>query len=357
MPIIDFETFHFPHRYGLPNAVHTLDCTWSDIILAAVTVGRKNWEWVTKYGPLSEHEMAFRINMILAFLEENSSREIERTDNFITLDPSEKVAISYFLGLVGTKLIAEKVFNIPWLMHLDVYTKFATGTDKVYLEKWISERNTRPDLIGLDKRRDWVVIEAKGRTNNMGLTSLQKAKDQTKNIKTINGQYPTLRFANSTYFSRNIWNFSLVDPEEYHENAPDIEITLGQFYRDYYSTIYNFLQHDDTEKIEYENNSYIVRELQGTSVKIGIESNLFSTIKEISHNDQMFENAVYNAIPIQPKTKDSTENKPTSFEKNQYIDDIKLEDETDTQINSNKLGNLKISSSVSVGTDGIIVIN
>ncbi|GAQ17859.1 lipoprotein [Oceanobacillus picturae] len=356
MPIIDFKTLHFPPRYGLADKIHTLDCTWSDIILAAVTVGRKNWEWVTRYGTLSEHEMVFRIKMILAFLEENPYGEIERTDNLITLDPSEKVAISYFLGLVGTKLIAEKVFNIPWLMHLDVYTNFATGSDRVFFEKWITDRNTRPDLIGLDVRRDWVVIEAKGRTNNMGYTSLLEAKDQTKNIKTINGQYPALRFANSTYFSRNIWNFSLVDPEEYHENAPDIDITLGQFFRDYYSTIYNFLQHDETEKIEYENNSFTVRELKGTNVKIGIESNFFNTIKESSHNEQMFENAVLNSQPIQPETRDLTEDKPTSFEKNKYVDDIKIEDETDIDINSNKPSNIKISSSVSVGSDGIIVI-
>ncbi|MBY6054529.1 hypothetical protein [Cytobacillus firmus] len=244
-------------------------------------------------------------------------------------------------------------------MHLDVYTNFATGSDKVFFEKWITDRNTRPDLIGLDKRREWVVIEAKGRTNSMGPLNLLEAKEQTKNIKTINGQYPILRFANSTYFRRNIWNFSLLDPEEYNESAPDIEITQGQFYRDYYSTIYNFLQHDDTEKIEYDNNSFLVRELKGTGIKIGIKSEFFSVLNETNCDEQLIEKAFLNIVPKPSETKDSLEDKYKSLEENPNIKDSTKN--IGGEIRNNKRNNIQTNniisknSNTSVGIDGILV--
>ena len=330
MPIINFEALHFPYKYGLGNTVHTLNCTWSDILLAAVTVGRKNWEWVTKNGVLSEREMSFRINMILAFLKENSRSQIVRTQNFITLDPSEKVAISYFLGLVGTKLMAEKVFNVPWLMHLDVYTRFATGSDRVFIEKWKEHCNIRPDLIGLDTNGDWVVVEAKGRTNNMSHINLAKAKSQTENIRKINGQDPILRFANSTYFSQNIWHFSLLDPEEFHESAPDIEITQGQFLRDYYATIFHFLQHKESEKIKYNNHFFTVRTLKGTTVKVGIETNLFSNLKEYQYDEQIVEEVILSSC-----------------------DDFKYTEDNNYDYKEKKKNIL--NNHISVGNDGVII--
>lgn len=330
---INFDTKSFPTHYGLSDSTHTLNCTWADILLAAITVGRKNWKWVLKYGQESEHEMAFRIHMLLSFLQENSKGEIERTESFKTLDPSEKVAISYFLGLIGTKLIAEKQFGIPWIMHLDVYTKFAMGPDKVTIDKWKDDSNVRPDLIGLNKSKNWVVIEAKGRSNNLGLTKLSEAKDQTKNIKKINGQYPYLRFANSTFFKKDVWTFSLIDPEEYYKDAPSLEISYGQFLRDYYFNIFNILKTNSTYSFVHNDSLFVVTELSGTNLFLGMLYDIYYRLLEIElTDDKMFEELIMNS----------------------------LKNNEDNWIDSNQIRNSSHSFDedydIAVGNDGIIVI-
>jgi hypothetical protein len=47
---------------------------------------------------------------VWANLREEANAWIVRSDAFLGLDPSEKCAISYFLGLTVAKLLAERLF-------------------------------------------------------------------------------------------------------------------------------------------------------------------------------------------------------------------------------------------------------
>jgi hypothetical protein len=48
-------------------------------------------------------------------------QKLVRTDAFMQMDPTEKGALNYFLGLVACKLFASKLLDAPWTLHLDVY--------------------------------------------------------------------------------------------------------------------------------------------------------------------------------------------------------------------------------------------
>jgi hypothetical protein len=72
------------------------------------------------------------------------------------LDPSEKSAVSYFVGLTVAKLLAHRLLDVPWLMHLDVYRRDLQP---------VLHGGGKPDLVGQNGAGQWVAIESKGRTH------------------------------------------------------------------------------------------------------------------------------------------------------------------------------------------------
>jgi hypothetical protein len=94
---------------------------------------------------------------------------VARSDAFKDLDPLEKAAVTYFLGLAVAKLLAARLLSVPWLVHLDrvVHT----------LGIRLSGRS-RPDLIGYGHSRGWIVVEAKGRSSKLpqGYFSVRRHK-------------------------------------------------------------------------------------------------------------------------------------------------------------------------------------
>ncbi|OZQ68873.1 hypothetical protein CA600_05485 [Paenibacillus sp. VTT E-133280] len=270
-----YSTQHFPHHFKLKDGWHDLHFGWADVLHAALTVGRKSWDWVMQYSNYSINEMSFRINMIEAFLCVRGN-SVVRTPAFANLDPSEKTAISYFLGLVGAKLITHKKFDVPWLMHVDVYVNASAGTDRITIKKWREDSNERPDLIGINKRGEWIVTEAKGRQNHVS-SALDKAKQQTLNLKKIDGEYPVLRFGMLTYFKNEIWTSDLVDPYEFIETAPNLDISKGQFFKDYYAPIFALLK-SRGELLELNEDGFYTAQLPNTKLIIGLDSSIYNVM-------------------------------------------------------------------------------
>ena len=115
--------------------------SWAELCRAAVTVGRRNWTDVFKFGTYSVLEMLWRVAMVRANLTESATGYLLRSEAFRSLDRSEKGAVSYFLSLTLTKLLAERLFEVSWLLHVDVYR------DLVRIEL---DPTRRPDFVGVD---------------------------------------------------------------------------------------------------------------------------------------------------------------------------------------------------------------
>jgi hypothetical protein len=62
----------------------------------------------------------FRWSLVRMALQQRGARgqKLVRTDAFEQMDPTEKGAINYFLGLLGCKLFASKLLDWPWTLHL-----------------------------------------------------------------------------------------------------------------------------------------------------------------------------------------------------------------------------------------------
>src|SRR5438105_5261988 len=152
---IAYESEDFVAGSGATNGPSVLNTSWDDLLWAALTVGRPNRQYVFRHGAASLYEALFRWSLIRMALEQRGIRasRLRRTAAARTLDPSEKGAVNYFLGLAVCKLFADRLLDAPWLLHFDVF--------RPLLNPALIGRS-RPDLVGQTINGRWVVLECKG---------------------------------------------------------------------------------------------------------------------------------------------------------------------------------------------------
>lgn len=226
---IPFQTEDFPSGM-VSNGPSELSVTWDDIVWAAVTVGRPNRNYVFRHGNASVYEAIFRWSLVRMALEQSSLRSyrLHRTEAAKTLDPTEKGAVNYFLGMIFCKLFASKLLNISYLLHLDVF--------RPMLDVQLKGRS-RPDLIGKDKKTNqWHAFECKGRISKPDSKTKTKAKDQAMRLISVDGNPCRLHIGAITYFNSDALNFYWRDPAPDEKNKIHIQLNDDDW-RYYYSPI------------------------------------------------------------------------------------------------------------------------
>ena len=231
---IEYESEDFPVPGPVPNGAAALTATWDDLLWAAITVGRPNRYYVLRGGVSSLYELIFRASAVRLAIEQRSPNgwRLWRTPAARNLDPSEKGALNYFLGLTMCKLFAEKLLGAPWLLHLDVFRQFLNPA-------FLSGRS-RPDLVGLTLNGEWVAMESKGRVSPPSATDRDRAKIQAGRIVTIAGSPVQWNIAGFAYFRNESLRFHWRDPKggsEEPPNAVHLRVSDDDFWRGYYEPV------------------------------------------------------------------------------------------------------------------------
>jgi hypothetical protein len=228
---IPFESQDFPQAYSLGN-IGVLNTNWDDILWSALTVGRPNRAYVFQHSSASFYEAVFRCSLVKMAVRQNNPNSLRsflyRTSAFRTLDPSEKGAINYFLGLTFCKLFAASLLNTPWLLHLDVFRSH-------FDIEMVLHSRSRPDLIGKENNSQsdiWHVFECKGRANQPSQDVLDKAKAQAQRLIAVNNNTCTLHIGTITHFREDVLNFYWIDPEPIDKSP--VELTLTEKDWSYY---------------------------------------------------------------------------------------------------------------------------
>lgn len=272
MPVINYNATRFPGAYHPQLAGrHGLDFTWAELVWSAISVGRRELLHIFRHGPFSAFEMVYRAAMVYANLCQTASDTLTRSSAYDGLDPSEKSAISYFMGMTLSKLVADKLLNVPWLMHLDVY--------RDELDPTMIFGNSRPDLIGQTPGGDWIAIESKGRTNEFDVKAFTSAKAQAENLASVQGVAPTLRIALMAYFSDGILQCSIDDPEKrktsIKDEPIDIPLTKERLLEGYYRPFREWLlEAPDTRIEEIGNHRYRIGYMPEVDVSVGVTEDL-----------------------------------------------------------------------------------
>jgi hypothetical protein len=215
--------------------------SWEELCRAAITVGRRRWADVLQFGTYSVLESMWRVAMIRANLVEEPNGHVRKSAAFVSLDPSEKSAVSYFLGLTVTKLITERLFGVAWLLHLDVYRQFLNPTIAL---------SNKPDFVGLNSAAHWIVIESKARTNLANSELIDTAKRQTRSVRQVGGQMPVLRAAIVVDFAYGPLRARVRDPDEFEPDATDIPVEAHELVRAYYRPLVRLIQRLPHERRE-----------------------------------------------------------------------------------------------------------
>ena len=144
------------------------------------------------------------------------------------MDPTEKGAVSYFLGMTICKLFASRFLHTPWLLHLDVF--------RSQLDPATLGGRSRPDLVGQDATSAWHAFECKGRSSIPNAADRRKAKRQAQRLVRVDSTDCSLHVGAISYFRRDELEFHWRDPDaEEAERLEPIKVSLPEdAWRHYY---------------------------------------------------------------------------------------------------------------------------
>lgn len=195
---VDRFTGHLPNGMTSPSSGnHRVGM--ARLVWAATTIG------TTPFGPRLQAgralEVQWRGAMIRASIQPGPPY-CQRSPRYARLDPSEKGAVSFFLGQAQAKLFAHDFFHVSRFVHYDAYLAYQ-GRPR---------RRTRPDFIGFYGRRVAIGVEAKGRSLGFGRNLIADAKRQASSLPAIRGHPLSATYVHVAYFYRDQWRAYLEDP-------------------------------------------------------------------------------------------------------------------------------------------------
>ena len=135
---------------------------------------------------------------------------------------------------------------------------------------------SQPDLIGQNSTGDWIVVEAKGRTNYLNSAALIKAKEQTEMIRSINGKPPVLRVALQAYFDSRL-SVRIDDPSDSKPEALDIKLDMDAAMSRYYA-IAKALTAKSVVRETIGNHQYLTHFDEDSGITIGVEVPLSESV-------------------------------------------------------------------------------
>lgn len=294
---IEFVSEGFPIPGPVANGADTLSVTWDDLLWAAITVGRPSRHFVFRNGTASLYEALFRASALRMTLEQISpvARRLRRTAAAKSLDPSEKGAVNYFLGLTLCKLFAEMKLDAPWLLHLDVFRN--------RLNPRLLSGRSRPDLIGRTTGGEWVALESKGRVSPPTADAKAKAKEQAERVVSIRGTPVAYRIGGFAYFKDDVLRFFWRDPQPDGVEPPHairLDITEEDIWKAYYQPILAIVGTDHAAMIERENVPIPIKE---ADIKIRVLSEVMRFLRLekwkdaghwcMEHQDQLAQGEVH----------------------------------------------------------------
>jgi hypothetical protein len=213
----------FPSAFAVTTTLRT---NWAELAWAAITVGRWRND-LFLHGRYSRYEALSRSHAVYAYVTAASGTiRLARTALYDSLDASEKSGVSYLFGMTTVKLWADVFLGVPHVMHLDRYrTQYSVSTYGTH----------RPDLFAPIGAGDWLVIEAKGRTNGFTRSDLTAAVSQKNAVALISGRRPILSVASVAHFGNG--NLELLCSDPPPEGQETLELDTTRFVRAYYDPL------------------------------------------------------------------------------------------------------------------------
>lgn len=270
MSLIRYETHGFSTPVK-PPASGALPVSLAELIWGAITVGATPLSMGGTPRPLIE--LSWRAAMAASSVEEESnSGQWTKTKSYIRIDPSEKRAVSYFLGMIQAKITCAKLLQAPHLIHLDAYLAMIGK----------STNRSRPDLIGVDlpSMDCTIAVEAKGLSDGWRRAVAKKAKGQASSLPAILGTSKTIHVASVAYFGRrNRWKAYLEDPPSSPRPSSD-SMRSGTALAAYYRPLVASAIEAGGEQVD-EDDAMTIARIPGIDLILGVPTTIVDIMQEL----------------------------------------------------------------------------
>lgn len=214
---------------GLSNEVVELNFTNKELLHAILTCGLPIQRLTPGYPEKRKMEVMQKIFLVETALEK-SGEHLKKSTSTMYLDSSEKSVISYYLGMIFTKLISKKLYGID---HLTTLNTIQSASGDNYMDYFRGQ--WRPDLIG-HKMADgaWSVWESKGGSNRRE-PALKMGCEQAGDIQHINANPPEMAAVCMTYYDHGY--LTAVVKKTKSTEGELLNIDKKHFYSSYYKGI------------------------------------------------------------------------------------------------------------------------
>jgi len=218
----------YKNSYASLNGSYNLKITRFDIARGFISIGKKHWS--QKYlDKVSLFDLLSFWSAIRFRIDEKPFLVINK--RFEELDASKKNDKSYSIGMGITSIIAERVLKIPCMQDVDML--HASGALQI-----TAGTKERGDLVGLDTKGKWHVLESKGRTYPHSVPDRKKAKRQAERITSINGRVPETKGYCMTHINKSRCDILLSDPDEQPLQSLNLVIDTNKFIQTYYTRFF-----------------------------------------------------------------------------------------------------------------------
>lgn len=226
-------------------------------------VGRTATAWL----PGNVLEFAWRTALVGANLRQQRragpAQPLRQTSQYRSLDPSEKGAVSFFLGQVSAKHFAEHLLGAPVFARVDAAMQMAG----------LRLTGRRPDFYGWGPAVGTFAVEAKGRSGIRNNHTMQQAKRQAQLLPPVLGGGGHAALAHMAYFGRREWKAWLMDPPPQRRQGPgpSLESVLVA----YYQPLEQLLAERGEGEVEVvDGRQYDMAELPEADVRLGLRQDL-----------------------------------------------------------------------------------
>lgn len=269
MPIIPIQAQGFSAHWNTVNSCQSINPSFHRLIWASVTAGYRPRE-VWEHGNYSVWDAISKFATLWSSLRIENNHLV-KSSLFLALDPSEKGANSYRIGMMGAKLVASELLGIHWLLHVDTHRialKIGRGTMRKANNAKTGTR-AKGDFVGLGlQHRRWVAVEAKGRFNKLSQTELNKALNQVSTISTVRGRRVICHAVSAAQFNTNRLFIQFHDPPS-RSNGPVVaDAEIQMLFLEYYGQVVSVMS--QCERIESDRDDHFSVIVPTTGVSLSL---------------------------------------------------------------------------------------
>jgi hypothetical protein len=234
MPTVTLQVNGFGAAYAKHNGTATPPLSRLNCIRHATTVGISHYSPSFQRTPTAVWLSAYRAVAIRCVLD-FSQASLTRHQAYPQLESTEKMNLSYWIGMTFAAFAADQVLGVPRTIH-------ASQGAGHRIQKANPKSGSLADLIGQDAAQAWHVIEAKGRQTPPSTPARTAWKAQARTIGSINGA----AIATQSYCVGLLSMpccIEFIDPLPPSGRPPmDLKVDRAKFELEYYRPFIEFLQ-------------------------------------------------------------------------------------------------------------------